>query len=1643
MNATATMDSRRRWLFEAISKASGLPVDQVGESANLELDLGLDSIRMIGLMGTLMESAEEPIRANLASLADEGLSGIDTVGAILRRVSPQRIAAEEELELLDAQVLFLLSAQMVGSNSLCSSVRLRGPWDASAARTALGRVVARHPALRSRFVFPQGRSTLGKVRWVALSEIEPPAIQEVDFSGIAPDLAERACEDLFAVLLNRAWDLGRAPLFELRCAHLPDGGQELFLAVEHIVSDGLGNQRILHEFLEEYEAALRGGATGRVGTSAQEWNSAARAMNAHVEPGERELLDRYREQVGRSTFCFVSGRGRPIHEIPDFRSLRVLAPAGILEGLQGLVGSTRRPMYPFLVAAWLRTVAELSREEGPILLQLPTSGQVYPNIQVPETVSCFAQNLCLPFDRPAEGESWTDLVERIHRSIRASIQGGLDRAQTRQLGAMTRSSVGMVDGRIPPEVLAMARSGVKSNLYFPFTGQAILKADYGPIVVESYRAGTINSPGAIDVLQEIWNGRLVLNMNYDALSHEASFATAMVERYFHHLEDLVSRADSPSPASGLPEPPIPEARLAALLREAGGVLKRRLEPADAGKDLEARLGLDSLARVRLVTRLLSSNPDLDADALFDARSLLEMAAVLEGGAPSVPQAPGSLEVAPSARPDDFGHVPELEGEEVPVRHIVRQFAKVPEVVAVKDAQASLTYGQLGERTGKLAGLLASRGVGRGAFVAVLASRGTLFSTGMVAALRAGAAYVPIEPSFPPERMGYILGHCRAAALLVQSSLLDVLLRSGTPLPSCVILLDDSGSHPHAEPASAWLESGHVAPDIAISPDDRMVVLYTSGSTGQPKGVVLKHRGYYHRIRWHHRTFGLSVGESVAQKTSCCFDVSIWELFWPLMVGGTQCAAEKSVAQNPWKLAAWARRERIGVMHFVPPMFAEFVDANESRDLDLPDLRWLIFSGEALGVPVVRKWMSRYGGRVGLANLYGPTEASIDVTCERIDRIPGPDQPRIPIGAAIDRVDLLVVGPDGNRLPAGELGELCIAGVYLAEGYLHDPERTAKAFVPNRFPDISGPVLYRTGDLCRELPGGVYDYHGRIDNQVKIRGFRIELGEIESVLAEQRGVVECCVLAVDSGDAKLLVAWVTGTPGTEEEIRSGLGRKLTEYMVPHRVLHRAVLPKNNNGKIDRKALLQDWAEVAEGRDDRVVYPAPEPDGGPGNESQEAPAADAAAAPLLPAQRWLLEQFRAPHLWAGTARLELHQELHPAAFRAALSEIVSEHEALRTEVFRDGAGWRQRVVAGVAVEPTMLDGSGLPEEMLERGIAAATEASLRDLSPDAAPAMKVFAVRLGPSRWEILFVAHHMVADLVSARLLHGRFLRAYFRALGGEVPAQAPARSPLELARKLQDLCRGPRGAEILEHYRSRLCDDPPAPLVPDRVCGSNRETATSRIDLVVPPDVVVNLRARLRSELRNSFHGLVSGTLCAALSEATGNGDVVLGHRTHGREPGEGLGSFAQSMGNFAVNHPVRVDRPAVSGLAAWVAAADLNFQQAPLGGLGYDMIGTFLPCVAYPDHRVAPVRLNHLGSLDVPEGGVLRVSSKGSGLRLGEPEQERSAEIEVLTWFEGDAFHLRWEFSASRWRSERIRGLAERHLAMIRELAAGVEAAK
>ncbi len=339
--------------------------------------------------------------------------------------------------------------------------------------------------------------------------------------------------------------------------------------------------------------------------------------------------------------------------------------------------------------------------------------------------------------------------------------------------------------------------------------------------------------------------------------------------------------------------------------------------------------------------------------------------------------------------------------------------------------------------------------------------------GILGILKAGGCYVPLDPDYPVERLRYILHHATIEILLTEHQVSEQLISCVTePLPLQTVLFLDEGERLNKIndltqiTTSIWQKHSKESINLCNRPEDLMVILYTSGSTGRPKGVMLNHRGYMNRLEWMQKTFSLKTGDRIAQRTSFCFDISVWEIFWTLMEGATICPVKREVVLNPWEFAAWIKKTKINVMHFVPSLFGEFISAIENESWTFPDLRWLIFSGEALPMSFIQKWLDCYGLKTGLANLYGPTEASIDVTYHIITERPDErTSSQIPIGKAIDNVYLKVLDDQMQPVKQGEMGELWLGGVQLALGYLKDPEKTAKAFCSNPFSDVSGDYIY--------------------------------------------------------------------------------------------------------------------------------------------------------------------------------------------------------------------------------------------------------------------------------------------------------------------------------------------------------------------------------------------------------------------------------------------------------------------------------------------------------------------------------------------------------------------------------------------------------
>ncbi|GAB1510164.1 amino acid adenylation domain-containing protein [Actinophytocola sp. KF-1] len=488
--------------------------------------------------------------------------------------------------------------------------------------------------------------------------------------------------------------------------------------------------------------------------------------------------------------------------------------------------------------------------------------------------------------------------------------------------------------------------------------------------------------------------------------------------------------------------------------------------------------------------------------------------------------------------------------------IEQQVAATPDATAVTFEGESLNYAQLNAMANRIAHRLRGVGVGPETLVGVCAERSLELVAGLLGVLKAGAAYLPLDPEYPADRLAFMVADAAAPVVLVQSHLRDDL-----PTTDATVLVLDHEQEWAGQPI-------HNPPPTTA--DHLAYVIYTSGSTGRPKGVPNTHRGIVNRLDWMQKRYGLTAADAVLQKTPASFDVSVWEFFWPLQTGARLVLAKPGGHKDAGYLRDLLVDERVTTAHFVPSMLTVFLgeDGIEAATA----LRRVICSGEELPHTAAVEFTTRFP-HCELHNLYGPTEAAIDVSSWHCDPAALAQVTSVPIGAPIANLRLYVLDERGNPAPVGVAGELHIGGVGLARGYHRRPALTAERFVPDPFAGDPGSRLYRTGDLARWRPDGTIDFLGRIDHQVKLRGLRIELGEIEAALRDQDGVTEAAVIVREDnpGDKRLVAYTVGPVSGAGPDMKAALKETLPEYMVPAAFVELDALPLTPNGKLDRKAL----------------------------------------------------------------------------------------------------------------------------------------------------------------------------------------------------------------------------------------------------------------------------------------------------------------------------------------------------------------------------------------------------------------------------------------------------------------------------------------
>jgi amino acid adenylation domain-containing protein len=502
----------------------------------------------------------------------------------------------------------------------------------------------------------------------------------------------------------------------------------------------------------------------------------------------------------------------------------------------------------------------------------------------------------------------------------------------------------------------------------------------------------------------------------------------------------------------------------------------------------------------------------------------------------------------------------------------RRAREAPERAALWVDGRELTYGELGARAARIAAWLVGHGVSRGARVGVLAQRSELAYAGVLGTSWSGAAYVPLHPRQPESRLWELIRRARLDALISDaqgSAALGATLRDAAP--ALRLQADDAVSRG----ATTEAELARLAPlaaPVEVASDDLAYLMFTSGTTGAPKGVMVTCGNVAHFLAAAQERFRLAPDDRVSQFFDLTFDLSVFDLFATWGAGACLYVLPEAERMSP---CGFVRARRLSVWFAVPSAIAILLKIKALAPGSLPSLRLSLFCGEALPAESARRWREAAPGGE-LHNLYGPTEATVACLAERCDGELRVTEGRdvVAIGEPWRGMHAAIAGPEGGWAPDGEAGELWLCGEQLAAGYWDDPGETAARFVERDHPRLGRRRFYRSGDLARRARDGAFHFLGRADQQVKVRGHRVELEEIEAHLRAVCGSPAAAVAwPLDHGSAEGVVAFVTATELTGEEIAGELRRRLPWYMVPRRVVHLSELPLNANGKVDRGALVR--------------------------------------------------------------------------------------------------------------------------------------------------------------------------------------------------------------------------------------------------------------------------------------------------------------------------------------------------------------------------------------------------------------------------------------------------------------------------------------
>ncbi|RKH48164.1 non-ribosomal peptide synthetase [Corallococcus sicarius] len=1353
------------------------------------------------------------------------------------------------------QRLWLIDQLEPGSSAynLFMALRVEGALDVAALEQAFAALVARHESLRTVFVSQEGEPVQ-----VILPTV-PRALEQVDLSALAPDVAHAALEQGLREEALRPFDLARGPLLRVALRRLGPEAQVLSLNLHHIVSDGWSMGVLVRELTALY-AAHASGQPPRLAPLPVQYVDFAVWQRAWLKDEVLEhMMAWWRQQLSGVPPLLELPTDKPRPSIQSYRGAQVPVrlSATLTESLQALSQREGGTLFMGLVSAFQVLLSRYAGQED-ITLGSPIAGRTR---QETEGLIGFFVNT---------------LVLRTHVDPKATFRELLGRVRATTLAAYEHQDA-------PFEKLVEALQPRRSLSHSPLF-QVLLALQNAPLQPVTLASG----PGGSAPLR-----LLPLEQDFQTTQFDLTLDLARTPQGLHGT--LSYRTDLFEPAT-----------IGRMVEH----LRTLLEAAVARPD--TRVGELPLLTQGEREQLLVTWNQTQAEYPRDAT------------------------------------IPRL---------FEAQARKTPDAVAVVSGKQRLTYREVEAKANQLAHRLRKLGVGPEIRVGLCVERTADVVVGTLGIMKAGGAYVPLDPSYPKERLGWLLEDARGPALVAHSHLLEAL----PAFTAQAVCLDRD---------DALAEESSAPPPTEAQPENVAYFIYTSGSTGRPKGVAVTHRNAVAFLTWAQATFEAEETKAVLAATSLNFDLSVFELFAPLMRGGSVVVVRDALHLAEEKLEA-----EVTLINTVPSAMAQLVKLGAVP----PSVRVVNLAGEALpetlakqvyGVPTVRK----------LYNLYGPSEDTTYSTGSLVGREEVPN-----IGRPLANTRAYVLDAYLQPVPVGVAGELYLAGEGQTRGYLLRPELTAERFLP----EVHGPAgsrMYRTGDRVRYRADGVLEYLGRVDFQVKVRGFRIELGEVEAALRQHKAVKDAVVVAKGDGADKRLVAYVAAKAGATpeaESLKADLRQRLPEYMVPGTVVVLDALPLNANGKVERKALPEPEAQQPGGtyeaprtaleaklaaiwsdvlhvprvgvKDDffalgghsllatQVVSRVRTETGTelPLRALFEAPTIAALASriegsgrshddvrmpPLVPVPRdgplplsfaqqrlWFLDRLHpGSPFYNIPAAVRLDGPLNPEALARGLQELVQRHEALRTTFHtREDGEPVQRIHPHADLPLARVDLGHVPEAQKDaEARRLAHEEALKPFDLARAPLIRTTLLRLSEQRHVLLVSVHHIVSDGWSSRVLVEEMAALYLSFSRG-LPSPLPP-LPLQYADYAawqRDWLKG----EVLEQqvgwWKQQLAGVPHALELPtDKPRPSVQTFHGAQVPVVLSHATSQGLKALSHQEGATPFMVLLA-TWQVLLSRYSGQQDFSVGSPIAGRHLGE-----LEGIVGFFVNTLVlraRVDRRA------------------------------------------------------------------------------------------------------------------------------------